>query len=81
MGHYHHAELKTARSSTTPSSCTWLRASGGSPPVCPHFIKWADAHKGNYDVTYEDITPAIDMYRPGPQLSEGPEHVHSRARR
>jgi len=28
----------------------------------PHFIKWADAHKGGYDVTYEDITPTIDMY-------------------
>lgn len=28
----------------------------------PHMVKWFDAHKGDYDVTYEDITQSIDMY-------------------
>ena len=26
----------------------------------PQFIKWADAHKGSYDVAYEDITKTMD---------------------
>lgn len=28
----------------------------------PHMVKWFDAHKGDYKVTYEDITATIDMY-------------------
>ena len=28
----------------------------------PHMVKWFDAHKGDYDVAYEDITQTIDMY-------------------
>ena len=28
----------------------------------PHAIKWFDAHKGDYDVAYKDITQDIDMY-------------------
>lgn len=28
----------------------------------PQFIQWADAHKGEFDVAYEDITKNIDMY-------------------
>ncbi len=28
----------------------------------PQFIKWADAHKGAYDVAYEDIAKTVDMY-------------------
>lgn len=28
----------------------------------PRMMRWIDAHKGDADVTYEDITPRIDMY-------------------
>lgn len=28
----------------------------------PQFIKWADAHKGSYEVEYRDISREIDMY-------------------
>ncbi len=28
----------------------------------PQFIKWADAHKGDYEVEYRDISTEIDMY-------------------
>ena len=28
----------------------------------PHMVRWFDAHKGGYDVAYEDITQSIDMY-------------------
>jgi len=28
----------------------------------PQFLKWADAHKGAYDVSYADITKTNDMY-------------------
>lgn len=28
----------------------------------PHAVRWFDAHKEGYDVTYEDITQAWDMY-------------------
>lgn len=37
----------------------------------PQFIKWADAHKGSYDVAYEDITKQMDMYSvQGPNSSK-----------
>ena len=28
----------------------------------PHAVRWFDAHKGEYDVAYEDVTQAWDMY-------------------
>lgn len=28
----------------------------------PHMVKWFDAHKGDYDISFEDITQQIDMY-------------------
>ena len=28
----------------------------------PHAVRWFDAHKGEFDVAYEDITQEIDMY-------------------
>ena len=28
----------------------------------PHMVRWFNAHKGDYDVAYEDITQEIDMY-------------------
>lgn len=28
----------------------------------PQFMKWAEAHKGSYDVQFEDITKSMEMY-------------------
>ena len=28
----------------------------------PHMVRWIDAHKGDVSVTYEDVTPSVDMY-------------------
>lgn len=38
-------------------NCYWV-----STLYAPQFCKWAEAHKGAYDVTVTDITPSIDMY-------------------
>lgn len=37
----------------------------------PHFIRWADAHKGSWQVSYRDITKEVDMYAiQGPNSAE-----------
>jgi hypothetical protein len=48
------------------TSTWWLSTLYG-----PHMVRWFDAHKGDYDVAYRDITQGWDMY-----AVQGPNSAH-----